>query len=163
MGALSAVALSVMLLSAEGSTLVTGTGCSPSSASEPGSGDAFAGKVGSGLMLVFDSAQCRWVLGGVWPGSPAEKAGLREGDIILEIADVNLVDERCDKQRRVEIGDRFQAKLQSLGVGGVASVIADRKGKRIQKDVRLEDLSVLFERAMRLEEEEKKAPSRKEK
>jgi len=72
------------------------------------------------------------VLNRIYPDSPAERAGLKIGDIILEIDGKAL-----DIQRDEDL-DRFQALVRQLPHDATVSLKIFRKGKVIQKSLQLE-------------------------
>jgi S1-C subfamily serine protease len=63
-------------------------------------------------------------LSGVTPGSPAEKAGLREGDVILQVNGADVADLAG-----------FSAILKALEPGQTVKVIAERAGLKLAVDV----------------------------
>jgi hypothetical protein len=67
----------------------------------------------------------------VFPDSPAEKAGLREGDIVQGLDGVELTD---------NVQDAFQRVSASFRPGRTALFTVDRDGKRLEIEVRLEPI-----------------------
>jgi len=135
--------------------LVAGLGRVPVAlADEKHDSAPFAGLVGAGITFSHGLNACEWVIDGVWPGSPGAAADLREGDVILEFAGIDFSD--CSK--RESIKQTIRARLQSLGVGAVASIVVRRDGKRIQAPLRLGDLQELLEIAERLEKKQGASP-----
>jgi C-terminal processing protease CtpA/Prc len=81
-------------------------------------------KVTMGVMpdYVFDGIGMR--IDGVTDGKPAAKAGLEQGDIILQIGDSEV----SDVQGYMKI-------LNTLNKGDLKKVIIERKGTRLEKEV----------------------------
>jgi S1-C subfamily serine protease len=78
--------------------------------------------VSYGALIMKESAHDR----GVVPGSPAEKAGLREKDIILE----------CNSQK-VDRDHPIQDFLENLSVGEIMNLLVLRKNKKLNIKVAL--------------------------
>jgi hypothetical protein len=76
-------------------------------------------RVSFGSIPDFNHAGEGVLLSGVIPGSPAEKAGLREGDLIVEFAGVAIEDLRA-----------FSDVLKGLSPGDEAEVVFERDGER---------------------------------
>ena len=68
------------------------------------------------------------VVGGVAPGSPAEKAGLKRGDIVLELdgAEVNSWNELTDRIAASKAGQVVELRIQRKG-GGPRLLVAGRE------------------------------------
>jgi len=68
------------------------------------------------------------VVGGVAPGSPAEKAGLKRGDIVLEMdgAEVNSWNELTERVAACKAGQVVELRVQRKG-GGPRLVVAGRE------------------------------------
>jgi serine protease Do len=63
---------------------------------------------------------------GVTPGSPAEKAGVKEGDVLLKVDDKDIANLQG-----------FSAILRGLSPGQTVKVVLDRAGQRHTLDVRV--------------------------
>jgi len=71
------------------------------------------------------------VIDRVYPESPAQKAELQTGDVILQVNDSTLL------VQKDEVTDRLRSLIRSIPPGGIIRVKIFRKGKILQKKVRL--------------------------
>jgi len=90
-------------------TLVRGAGQRPGAASPGGGSGAWLGTVPD-----FSPIERGVLLGGVSAGSPAEKAGLRKGDVIVRIGSAEIADLQgmTDVLRRHQPGDTVDVVVQ---------------------------------------------------
>lgn len=87
--------------------------------STPAGGDGSGRRVSLGTVPDFAFAGPGMKLDGVVPGSPAEKAGLAKGDVIVKLGDVDTPDLRA-----------FSAALKALAPGSRVKVTYVRDGKQ---------------------------------
>jgi hypothetical protein len=85
----------------------------------PAGGDGSGRKVSLGTIPDFAFAGPGMRLDGVVPGSPAEKAGLAKGDVIVKLGDTETADLRA-----------FSAALKALSPGSRVKVTFVRDGKQ---------------------------------
>lgn len=103
--------------------------------------------VGTGLVLGFDSQTCRWSVSSVLVGSPAEGAGFQKGDVVIRLADVDLLPLSCTAETGEALGGRFARRLQDFGAGSSITVEAQRADETIRRSVKLETIESMFKRA----------------
>lgn len=138
-------------------------------ASEAAAPRCMQDRLGVGMTIQFDDAADEWVVTAVWPGAPAEVAGIRPGDHIRNIDGVELrrnlaatrvyVDELSKSSERTkcdsaiaEIAAAFQRKLQSRRNGEIVKIGYVREGAAVQSaQVEVASLADIFERANELQ------------
>jgi S1-C subfamily serine protease len=71
-------------------------------------------------------------LTGVSPGSPAERAGLRAGDVIVEFGGMTVADlyQFTDALRARQPGDTVQVVVQRDGQPHTVTAVLGRRGER---------------------------------
>ena len=94
----------------------------------PPSGDKPARRAGLGLIPEFAFSGPGVKASGLVPGSPAEKAGMRAGDVLLEVAGTTLASLRA-----------YSDLLKTLAPGQSVPVVFERDGQRHQASVVLAD------------------------
>jgi hypothetical protein len=94
----------------------------------PPSGDRPARRAGLGLIPEFAFSGPGVKASGLIPGSPAEKAGMRAGDVLLEVAGTTLASLRA-----------YSDLLKTLAPGQSVPVVFERDGQRHQARVVLAD------------------------
>ena len=108
---------------------LTATIGGPATTSTPQpSGNKPARRAGLGLIPEFGFSGPGVKASGLVPGSPAEKAGMRAGDVLLEVAGTTLASLRA-----------YSDVLKTLAPGQAVPVVFERDGRRHQASVVLAD------------------------
>lgn len=107
-----------------------------------------------GWKLAYDREQSAWLVDAVWPGSPAESAGIQKGDQVLAVNGTDfpavlLTAEQCkaNDQALPEVVREVRASLDSIQPGSLTTAVIQRDGERLEFELMLEPRDVLLERA----------------
>ena len=118
---------------------------------EPQARAIFGNATGTGLTLVADRQSRSWIVRRVWKGSPAAKAGIREGDRVRGLNGVTLPQTEpsnpCGPELLTEPVRDVRSKIDKTGSTGVLRVTLERDGRPMELSIGREPMAALYSRA----------------